>query len=190
MPKYRRPKIAGATVFLTIATHRRHRLFSEPKHVALLRATIRQVRCEFPFEVTAAVVLPDHLHFLWTLPPGVEDYSSRVGRMKALFTKSLRATSTGSDKVSESRRRHRERDIWQRRFWDHVIRDDDDLAHHIDYIHFNPVKHGLAKCPHAWPYSSFHKWVKRGGYEAIWACACCGEAMVPDFGYAAENAGE
>ncbi len=169
MPDYRRLWVPGGTYFLTLATHQRRHRFVDESAVGRLRAALRAVAVERPFRVDAAVVLPDHLHFLWTLPAGDGDLSTRVGRMKALFTRSL-----GGEAASavDSRRRHRERDVWQRRYWDHLIRDRDDWDQHLDYVHFNPVKHGHATCPHAWPWSSFPKWVARNRYAADWKCAC------------------
>jgi putative transposase len=171
MPNYRRPVVPGATVFLTIATHLRVPYFANPEHVAVLRRVIAQVKTERPFTITAAVVLHDHLHFLWTLPPDDADFSRRVGRMKVLVTQALRPTIS-PENVSPSRRKHREGTVWQRRFWDHVVRDEDDLERHMDYIHFNPVKHGYVACPHARPWSSFHRWVERGAYDLKWGCGC------------------
>jgi putative transposase len=96
-----------------------------------------------PFEITATVVLPDHLHFLWTLPPNDWDYSRRVGRLKVLFTQALRGTEALPQDVSVSRQKHRESDVWQRRFWEHTITNESDLARHFDYLHYNPVNLAL-----------------------------------------------
>ncbi|WP_293099165.1 hypothetical protein [Moorena sp. SIO3I6] len=101
---------------------------------------------------------------------------ARVSRFKVLFTRSLRGKRSFSVDVSASRRKHRESNVWQRRFWEHTIRNDHDLHRHIDYIHYNPVKHGLVSCPHLWEYSSFHKWVERGKYRPDWGC-CCGRNL-------------
>src|SRR5581483_1079711 len=94
--------------------------------------------------------------------------------MKATFSSRLADLGTRLPSVSESRRKHRESNVWQRRFWEHTIRDEDDLKAHLDYIHYNPVKHGLVTCPHAWRYSSFLRWVERGEYEIGWGCRCAG----------------
>jgi putative transposase len=182
MPQYRRSYAPGGTFFLTLVTYRRTPLFSQPENVSRLRAAIVKTRTERPFEITGAVVLADHIHFLWTLPPNDSDYSQRVSRLKILFTRSLRGTRSLPENVCASRRKHRESDIWQRRFWEHTIRDQADLTRHLNYIHYNPVKHGLVSCPHLWEYSSFHTWVKKGGYQANWACSCCGRMpQIPDF---------
>jgi putative transposase len=191
MPNYRRLHVPGGTIFLTVATYRRASLFADPKNVARLREAIRMVLEEMAFEFEAAVVLPDHLHFLWTLPAGDTNYSKRVGRMKVAFTHALRGTHALPAEVSASRQKHRESDVWQRRFIEHTIRDERDFEEHLNYIHYNPVKHGLATCPHAWPYSSFRKWVGREVYPPDWACVCGGRTwQVPDWSDLADHAGE
>ncbi|BAY09376.1 REP-associated tyrosine transposase [Calothrix sp. NIES-2098] len=106
------------------------------------------MRKELLFEITAAVVLPNYLHFIWSLPPDDSNYSQRVSRFKVLFTRYLREKRSLSQDFSASRRQHRESDVWQRRFWEHTICDEHDLHRHLDYIHYNPVKHGLVSCPH------------------------------------------
>jgi putative transposase len=135
---------------------------------------------EKPFAIDAAVILPEHIHFLWTLPPDDPDYSYRVGRMKVLFTRALRGANNLPEDVCESRRKHRESDVWQRRFYEHTIWDEVDLRKHLDYLHFNPVKHGLVKCVHEWEYSSFHRGVRRGEYDVKWGCQCGENKLTPD----------
>ncbi|MFQ4147063.1 REP-associated tyrosine transposase [Chlorogloeopsis sp. ULAP02] len=165
-------------------TYCRTPLFSEPENISHLRTAVAKIRTEKPFEILAAVILPDHIHFLWTLPSDDSDYSQRVSRLKVLFTRLLRGKKSLPQNVSASRRKHRESNVWQRRFWEHTICDEADLARHLDYIHYNPVKHGLVSCPHLWEYSSFHKWVKKGKYQADWACSCCGKKPpLPDFAH-------
>lgn len=175
MPQYRRAYTPGGTVFLTLVTYNRNSTFANSQNVAYLRSAIAAMRSEMPFEITAAVVLPDHLHFLWTLPSNDRDYSKRVGRLKVLFTQSLRGRQALPQHVSLSRRKHRESDVWQRRFWEHTITDETDLANHFDYLHYNPVKHGLVQCPHEWQYSSFHRYVQKGAYNRDWGCRCNGK---------------
>jgi putative transposase len=170
MPQYRRAHIPGCTVFLTLVTYQRSLLFSHPENVLHLRQALNRVLLEMPFQFVAGVVLPDHLHFLWTLPEGDSNYSGRVGRMKVLLTRSLRGKGCLPTTVSQSRQKHRESDVWQRRFWEHVIRDEADFRKHLDYLHYNPVKHGLVRCPHEWQVSSFHRWVERGMYAIDWGC--------------------
>jgi len=179
MPDYRRWYLPGGSYFFTIVTYRRQTLLGAPESVERLRAAMRSVQSQWPFDVVAAVVLPDHIHFIWTLPPSDAGYSRRIGRMKALF--SSQRVDRGADQtlVSSSRRKHRERDTWQRRFWEHSLRDEDDLKRHLDYVHYNPVKHGYVGCPHLWPYSSFMRWVDRGEYDVGWGCQCHGQCNEP-----------
>lgn len=177
MSQYRRAYTPGATVFLTLVTYNRNPIFADSHNVVYLRSVIAAMRSEMPFEITAAVVLPDHLHFLWTLPSNDSNYSKRVGRLKVGFTQSLRGKHALPQNVSLSRRRHREGDVWQRRFWEHTIKDETDLANHFNYLHYNPVKHGLVQCPHEWQYSSFHWYVQRGVYDRDWGCRCHGKQL-------------
>jgi REP-associated tyrosine transposase len=178
MPDYRRFHLPGSTVFLTIVTHERAPIFGHEANVARLREAIRQVMQETPFQIPAAVVLPDHMHFLWSLPQGDADYSRRVGRMKVAVTQSMHVGGRHSSGVSRSREKHRESEVWQRRFWEHTIRDEDDFERHVHYIHYNPVKHGYVACPHLWPYSSFARWVRSGLYDQVWGCRCDGRIPI------------
>lgn len=175
MPQYRRAYTPGGTIFLTLVTYNRTPIFANSQNIVYLRSALAAMRAEMPFEITAAVVLPDHLHFLWTLPAGDRDYSKRIGRLKVRFTQALRGKQALPQNMSLSRRKHRESDVWQRRFWEHTITDEADLAKHFDYLHYNPVKHGLVKCPHQWQYSSFHQCVERGVYGRDWGCQCDGK---------------
>jgi putative transposase len=170
MSQYRRAYIPGATVFLTLVTYDRSPLFTKAESIAHLRHALKTVLVEMPFQFVAGVVLPDHLHFIWTLPHNDSNYSKRIGRMKALFTRSLRGERCLPTTFSRSRQRHRESDVWQRRFWEHTIQDEADFQKHFDYLHYNPVKHGLASCPYEWESSSFHRWVNCGWYEPDWGC--------------------
>ena len=170
MPNYTRYRVEGGTVFLTLVTFDRAPIFGEPANVQRLGSVVARMKRERPFETVGAVLLPDHGHLIWRLPDDDADFSSRVGRLKALFTRALARADDPTR--SSSRRLHREQTVWQRRFWEHTIRDERDLAHHLDYIHYNPVQHGVASCPHAWPYSSFHRWVRTGEYPIDWYCSC------------------
>jgi putative transposase len=124
-----------------------------------------------PFSIDAWVLLPDHLHCIWTLPPHDTDYSSRWRLIKGHVSKSF-ADDCADDRLSPSRLKRRERGLWQRRFWEHTIKDEADLAAHYDYIHYNPVKHGLCTSPREWPFSTFHGLVKTGVYGSDWGdCA-------------------
>ena len=182
MSQYRRLYVEGATVFLTLVTYQRFPIFAKSANVVVLRKAIAKVHQEKPFTIWAAVVLPDHIHFLWQLPADDANYSQRVSRLKVLVTRSLRGQESLPKKISTSRQKHRESNVWQRRFWEHTIKDEEDLHHHLDYIHYNPVKHQLVSCPHQWEYSSFQRWVERGQYSIDWACCCQGkQSQIPQF---------
>ncbi len=164
MPDYRRHRVPGATYFFTVNLHDRNRPLLTT-HIDLLRAAVRRVRTLLPFHIDAWVVLPDHMHALWTLPEGDGDFPRRWQAIKMAFSKGIAA----GEARSASRTIRGERGIWQRRYWEHTIRDDRDYAAHMDYIHFNPVKHGLVTEVAAWPYSSFHSCVAQGLYPPTWA---------------------
>ena len=178
MPEYRRAVAPGGTLFITLVTFDRRPLFADPANVARLRQAIRGVQSARPFTIDAGVVLPDHAHLLVTLPEDDPAYSARIGRVKLLFTKSLPAEHRRPTTVN-SRAKHREADVWQRRFWEHVVRDDTDRDRLLDYIHYNPVKHGHAACPHGWPHSSFGRFMRAGFYEPDWCCCCNGRIVRP-----------
>jgi putative transposase len=191
MPTYRRAYVPGGSFFLTLVTYNRKPLFTASHNVARLRSALTVVQQQYPFEIVAAVVLLEHLHFIWTLPPGDPDFSKRIGRLKVLFTQSMRGRRKTPQDVSQSRLNHRESDVWQRRFWEHTIRDEWDFQRHMDYIHYNPVKHELATCPHRWVYSSFGRWVRQGAYTADWCCKCDGrKTKPPNFSDIEETVGE
>jgi putative transposase len=163
MPDYRRNRVPGGTFFFTVNLLDRSSdlLVTE---VDALRQAVRQVRARAPFHVDAWVVLPDHMHCLWTLPEGDADFPGRWRAIKTVFSKSQPADEKRSPVMS----RRGERAIWQRRYWEHTIRDDRDYAAHMDYIHFNPVKHGYVEHPADWPFSSFRHCVARGLYPEGW----------------------
>lgn len=164
MTQYRRNRVPGGTYFFTVnLLDRRSDLLS--RHIQDLRDAVRHVRASAAFHIDAWVVLPEHMHCIWTLPDGDADFSSRWQAIKVGFSKSL----PPGEHRSASRIGKGERGIWQRRFWEHTIRDDRDYAAHVDYVHFNPVKHGLVSDVRDWPYSSFHRDVARGIYPAAWA---------------------
>ncbi len=179
MPNYRRSTLSGATYFFTVVTHRRQPILVNPESRTALRQVIEKVRQQHPFTIDAWVLLPDHMHCLWTLPESDADYSRRWGMIKAGFTKRVKPLFQRDAWVGRSRQRHREGTIWQRRFWEHQIRDEVDFQRHVDYIHFNPVKHGLVAEVNAWPYSTFHRYVREGIYSEDWG----GGFNVPDAGF-------
>ncbi len=164
MTSYRRNFIPGASYFFTLNLADRHeRLLTD--RIALLRSAFRNIRARHPFTIDAIVILPDHLHAIWTLPDKDHDFAMRWRLIKSTFSRALPRT----EKISASRVRHAERGIWQRRYWEHTLRDERDFAQHVDYIHFNPVKHGHVTCVADWPFSSFHRMVKLGVYPEDWA---------------------
>jgi putative transposase len=163
MTSYRRNFVAGASYFFTAnLAERRLRLLTE--HIEALRAAFRYARLRHPFTIDAIVVLPDHPHAIWTLPEEEADFALRWRLIKATFSHGL----PRAEQVSPSRSRKGERGIWQRRYWEHTLRDDRDFIRHADYIHFNPVKHGLVGRVTDWPYSSFHRLAGLSVYPADW----------------------
>jgi putative transposase len=172
---YRRNFVPGGSFFFTVnLADRRSRLLTE--RVGLLRKAFRYVRMRHPFMLDAIVVLPDHLHAIWTLPPGDADYATRWRLVKAFFSRGIEA----GERISISRERKGERGIWQRRYWEHTLQDERDFERHCDYIHFNPVKHGHARAAGEWPHSSFRRLVKLGVYPVNWASEV--ESDGSDFG--------
>ena len=165
--RYRRVNVAGATYFFTLVTERRRPIFREPQAVATFEAAVAKIRSRHPFEIEACVILPDHLHALWTLPEEDANFSTRWRLIKEAFTRAWLRAHAAPDR-SSSRRSKGEQGIWQRRFWEHVIRDEHDFIAHLDYIHLNPVHHGLAAAPRDWPHSTFRTWVERGAYRPEW----------------------
>lgn len=151
---YRRDFTPGGTYFFIVVTAERRPLLAEPATVTLLRGAFRTAMTHHPFRIDAIVVLPDHLHTIWTLPEGDSDYPRRWNRIKSLFTAGCPAHLRPIP--SATRIGRREQGVWQRRFWEHRIRDDADFNHHVSYIHWNPVKHGFVQAPGEWAYSSFH----------------------------------
>lgn len=167
MTNYRRNRVPGGTYFFTVAIADRH-LDLLVRHIEHLNAALRDEHLRAPFINLGLVVLPDHLHAVWRLPAGDTDYSNRWRRIKAGFS---RALPTG-EQTSNSRKAKGERGIWQRRFWEHTVQDEEDFRHHLDYLHFNPVKHGLVSRVAEWPHSTFHQYVQRGVYAPDWGGRC------------------
>ncbi len=163
MTEYRRHRVQGGTYFFTVnLADRNQTLLTD--HIEVLRQSLRTVKQKHPFTIEAIVVLPEHLHAIWTLPDGDDDFSLRWRQIKSVFSRHF---ETG-EKISNSRMLKNERGIWQRRFWEHRIKDDNDFARHVDYIHFNPVKHGHVATVADWPYSSFHQFVYQGILPMDW----------------------
>jgi putative transposase len=163
MVRYRRNFVPGGTYFFTVTLADRSSSCLVD-YVDALRAAFRVCRRERPFAIDAIVILPDHLHAIFTLPQGDADFSARWRRIKGRFSSHMIALG-----AFIKRRSNKDFALWQRRFWEHTIRNEDDFARHVDYIHFNPVKHGLVGRVRDWPYSSFHQYVRRGLLPDDWA---------------------
>jgi putative transposase len=169
MPNYRRSRTAGGTWFFTLVTYRRRPLLTMPQARKILRTVVAEVRHDYPFTIDGWVLLPDHMHCVWTLPVGDDDYSKRWGLITARFTQTAKTLLHREDWMNASKEKHREGSIWQRRFWEHAIRDNADYARHMEYLHYNPVKHGLVQAVGDWPFSTFRRCVREGIYEPDWA---------------------
>ena len=165
MSDYRRYRVPGGTYFFTVNLLERKPNDLLVRHIDILRRSVMLARQRWPFHIDAWVVLPDHLHCVWTLPDGDSDNANRWRVIKQHFSKSLPLI----ERRSAVRMRRGERGIWQRRFWARVIVNDADYAAHVDYCHINPLKHGLVERVADWPYSTFHRYVARGIYPIDWA---------------------
>ena len=165
--RYRRANVQGGTYFFTVNLADRNST-ALTDNVESLRSVLRSVKGDHNFDIHAMVVLPDHLHALWTLPAGDADYPKRWSLIKAGFSRSLSQV----ERIPPTRRAKRERGIWQRRYWEHQIRDSRDYENHVHYIHYNPVKHGYTKHPMDWPYSSVHRYCRRGLIPDSWTGEC------------------
>jgi putative transposase len=182
MSDYRRYYVPGGTYFFTLVTERRAPLFGSAAARLLLGRVMRLRFLRYPVQLIAIVLLPDRLHTLWTLPQGDRDYSLRWRWIKREFTRDWLAIGGAEQARSIARRAERRRGIWQRRFWEHMIRDETDLETHFDYLHYNPVKHGLVPRPRDWPWSSFHRWVRAGQYSIDWAAGLDSQPLPGDAG--------
>jgi putative transposase len=164
MPNYRRAFVPGGCWFFTATLlDRRSSLLTDQIHV--LRDATRRTQARFPFDIDAMVVLPDHIHAVWTLPAGDSDFSMRWRLIKAQVAKAI----PKHERLSPVRRSRGERGIWQRRFWEHLIRDERDYSRHVEYCYINPMKHGLVSSVRDWPFSSFHRDVRGGLFPEDWA---------------------
>lgn len=175
MPNYRRWKVEGGVYFFTLVTQERQALFQMGESRARLRRAIAAVRALRAFVLDAIVLLPDHLHMIMRLPPGDLDFSRRLGAIKYAFTRSHLAGGGTEARVGDGASRHRHRGVWQRRFYEHLIRDSRDFQRHVDYIHINPVKHEYVARPIDWPWSTFHRYLRLGEYNEEW----CGHVELP-----------
>lgn len=160
--RYRRSPAEGRTYFFMVVTHNRRKFLCSLENVPLLREAFRSIMTNYPYKIDAFVLLPEHLHCIWTLPEGDNDFSTRWRLIKSNFTSTCDPSLRGN--ANTSRRKKGEHAIWQRRFWEHQIQDNNDLTRHVEYIHYNPVKHGLVNAPRDWEYSSFHRYVRSSRY--------------------------
>lgn len=164
--QYRRVFIPGGSFFFTLVTEKRNPIFAAAENIDTLRQAFRQVKQSSPFDIDGIVVMPDHLHCIWTLPSGDRDYPTRWRLIKTWFTKHCNAHL--KTPPNQARKNKQEQAIWQHRYWEHTLRDETDFVRHIEYIHYNPVKHGYVSAPKDWQYSSFHRYVKAGIYPLNW----------------------
>jgi len=162
MVRYRRNRVAGGTFFFTVTLADRQST-ALVDHIGTLRAAFRVTRRERPFTIDAIVVLPDHLHAILTMPLHDADFPARWRRLKGYFSSRLLEAGKSLRRYANG-----ELALWQRQYWEHTIRDADDFARHVDYIHFNPVKHRLVRRARDWPHSSFHLYVRRGMLPVDW----------------------
>ena len=174
MPEYRRIWVPGGTYFFTVNLLERQNNNLLVRNIGLLREVVRKVRNNHQFEIHGWVVLPDHIHCIMSLPNGDSDFALRWRLIKSGFSKQL----PKNERLSKSRIKRGERGIWQRRYWEHMIRDQSDFNAHMDYIHINPVKHGFVSKVKDWSYSTFHKLVEQGIYESDWAGSQIADSLV------------
>ena len=167
--EYRRSRIPGGVFFFTVVTNQRRQILVSSGNRGHLRRAFRDVRCRRDFTLDAIVLLPDHLHLLMHLPHGDADYSIRIGGIKRRFTDLYLASGGKEAPMPSGRKAKRYRGVWQPRFWEHAVRDAEDYKRHLDYIHANPVKHGLVSRVGDWQWSSFHRYVRLGEYDLDWA---------------------
>jgi len=167
MPNYRRAH-DGNCFFFTLVSANRNPVLCEPEVRTTLRYMVKEAQHRWPFEINAWVLMPDHLHTIWTLPLEDRNYSRRWGWIKKEVTKEVRGLEGDLAGATEQLAGRAHPTFWQRRFWEHRIRDERDFANHCDYIHYNPVKHGLCSAPADWPFTTFHRFMKQNIYPPDW----------------------
>jgi putative transposase len=180
MPDWRRAFVPGGSYFFTVVTDRRACFLTTLPARAILGSMIRRCQLKWPFTINATVLLPDHLHAIWSLPSGDVEYPKRWGWIKKEFTKVWLGLGGREQRQTAGRKRDRRRGVWQPKYWEHTLETEDDFERHFDYIHYNPVKHALVKSPADWKWSSFHRWVAAGVYPANWACSDNGPPSFDD----------
>lgn len=163
--QYRRVFVKNGCYFFTVVTEKRRPIFADKESLALLREAFKKVMIKRPFTIDAMVVLPDHLHCIWTLPSNDADFSTRWRLIKTYFSKHYQHQIPVTNK---NRINKQQQDIWQHRGWEHCLRDENDLLRHIEYVHYNPVKHGYVERAVDWESSSFHRYVKQGLVGEQW----------------------
>lgn len=168
MPNYRRYFVPGGAYFFTLVAHERRPIFTTPTARRCLRKALLRIKARRPFEILAIVLLPDHLHTVWTLPHGDSAYPRRWARVKESFTRDFLKSGGKEGSLNRSRVMKRERGVWRRRYWEHTVDDEGDLESCINYIHWNPVKHALVERVSDYPWSTFHRYVREGHYEPDW----------------------
>jgi putative transposase len=169
MSNYLRDRTPGGTWFFTVVTHRRRPWLCSDGALRAMTLAFEQVRSAYPFDVIAGVVLPDHLHLVWSQPEADFDFGKRWSMIKRITGDLVCGGPGPTPPVASSRVNRRERALWQRRFWEHRIRDEDDLQAHVEYIHYNPVRHGLVSMAADWPHSTLHRFIRRGWVSRDWA---------------------
>lgn len=168
MPNYRRYYVPNSIVAFTVVTYNRQPIFSKPESAKLFLNLLDTLSNKFHYECQAYSILPDHVHLLIQLSPDFPIFSMFIRELKRLFSIEYQKSDLILPISNASRQKHHEVTIWQRRFWDHIIKDEQDLQNHIDYIHLNPVKHGLVQDPSKWAWSSFAEYVDQGFYSNGW----------------------
>ena len=190
MPDFRRWYVPGGSYFFTLVTDRRAEILCLPTARTLLRAVVRQAQDRWPFRIDGWVLLPDHLHAIWTLPPGDSTYSVRWAWIKKEFTKGWLAAGGVEQVVTAGRAADGRRGVWQPKFWEHTLKDERDFEEHLNYVHFNPVKHGHVRRPVDWAWSTFHRWVRAGVYDRLWGSGDVEGQVTPDFTRIRDTVGE
>jgi len=172
MPEYRRILYQGGTYFFTLVTYKRQKIFLSHDVSFIFYESLEHIQRLHPFTNVAYCIMPDHIHLIWRLPEDDANYSMRISQIKRRFARAF-VKKYGIPVVRNMQHeKRRELTIWQRRFWEHLIRDEADLNQHIDYIHYNPVKHGMVDRVCDWVDSSFHRYVQEGYYDANWSEGC------------------
>jgi putative transposase len=182
MPEYRRIRVKGGSYFFTVVTLGRQPILTTDHVRTALRKGIQEVRQSLPFSIDAWVLLPDHLHAIWTLPDNDDNFGSRWAVIKRAVSRQYGHLAGNDGSINNSPAKRGESGIWQRRFWDHLIRDDLDFQRHLDYLHWNPVKHGYVNRVIDWPYSTFHRFVNQGLYPPDWGGIIEDEKAKTNFG--------